>query len=168
MKRIFSADLPGNLSGRAVLFASSILVLLAGTTVYLLGRDWATTQFLSPVSAWQPGLHISFGFLGANLPSLCHAYAFTLLIILALWPARHARVTGALSWLFVASALECLQAEAISDAVVIGTGWFAGSPFVDGLLAYMKNGHFDVADLAATAAGVSAAFVVTSILEEET
>ena len=168
MKRIFSTDLPDKLPGRLVLFASSILAFLAGTTVYLLGRDWATTQFLSPVSAWQPELQVSFGFLGANLPSLCHAYTFTLLIILALWPARHARVTGAFSWLFVASALECLQAEAISDAVVIGTSWFVGSPFADGLLAYMKNGHFDVADLAATAVGVSGAFVATAILEENT
>mgnify|MGYP001587144512 FL=1 len=168
MEWTYTAGPPDQLTGRSALYVSAILVFLTGTAVYLLGRDWATTLFLAPVAAWQPELQVSFGFLGANLPSLCHAYTFTLLIILALWPARHARIAGALSWLFVASALECLQAEAISDAVVIGTGWFAGTPLPDGFLAYMTNGHFDMADLAATAVGVAAAFVVTSILEEKT
>ena len=168
MEWIFSTGRPDNLSGKSALFASSILAILTGTTVYLLGRDWTTTLFLTPVSAWQPELHVSFGFLGANLPSLCHAYAFTLLIILALWPARHARLAGALTWLFVAAALECLQADAISDPVAVWTGWLAGNPIADGVLAYMMNGHFDVADLAATVLGVSAAFVVTSILGRKT
>mgnify|MGYP001822977558 CR=1 FL=1 len=168
MNWTFSAGFPDNLSGRSALVGSAIVVFLTGTAVYLLGRDWTTTLFLTPVSAWQPEFHVSFGFLGASLPSLCHAYAFTLLIILALWPARHARLAGAFSWLLVASALECLQAEAISDVVAAGTGWFAGNPLVDGVLAYMMNGHFDVADLAATAVGVAAAFVATSILERKT
>jgi hypothetical protein len=168
MNRTFSAGFPDDLRERSVLFASAVLVFLTGITVYLLGRDWATTLFLAPVSAWQPELHVSFGILGANLPSLCHAYVFTLLIILALWPARHARLTGALSWLFVASALECLQAEAISDSVAVVIGSFAGNLIADGMLAYMMNGHFDKADLMATALGVAAAFVATSILERKT
>ena len=168
MKWIISAGHPNSSTGRSALIVSAILVFLTGAAVYLLGRDWSTTQFLTPVSAWQPELQVSFGYLGANLPSLCHAYAFSLLIILALWPARHARLAGALLWLFVASALECLQAEAILDRVAIGSGWLAGNPLADGILAYMINGHFDVADLAATALGVSAAFVATSILEEKT
>ena len=168
MSRTFSAGFSDNLPERSVLFASAVLVFLTGITVYLLGRDWATTLFLAPVSAWQPELQVSFGVLGTNLPSLCHAYTFTLLIILALWPARHSRLTGALSWLFVAAALECLQAEAISDPVAAVIGSFADNRVADGMLAYMMNGHFDIADLVATALGVFAAFVATSILERKT
>ncbi|MBT8132620.1 MAG: hypothetical protein KJO35_10155 [Gammaproteobacteria bacterium] len=141
------------------------MVFLTGTTVYLLDRNWATALFLVPFSAWQPELHVSFGFVGGSLPSLCHAYVFSLLIILALWPAKYARRAGALSWLLIAAALECLQADAIYDPVAVGAGWFAGNPIADGVLAYMMNGRFDTADLAATALGVAAAFVATSFLE---
>lgn len=168
MSYAFSAGRLDELSGREALIASAIVVFLIGTAVYVLGRDWTTTLFLAPLSAWQPDLRVSFGFLGANLPSLCHAYTFTLLIILALWPARHARLAGAFTWVFVAAGLECLQAEALSDLVAIGSSRFAGNPLADGFLAYTMNGRFDVADLAATALGVLAAFVATSILEGKT
>lgn len=151
-----------------MLVASAIFALLAGTSFYLLGRDWNTVLFLVPVSEWQPELEISFGLLGPSLPSLFHSYAFALLMIVALWPARHARLAGALSWLIVALTFECLQAEAISDLVANGSGSIAGNPLVDGFLAYVANGQFDVADLAAIALGVSGAFVATSILERQT
>jgi hypothetical protein len=158
----------GGLAARSFLPASVIFAFFAGTSVYLLDRDWASTLFLAPVSAWQPDLDISFGFLSSSLPSLCHAYAFALLIILALPPSRYARAVGALAWLIVASALECLQADVIAERVASGAGSFAGNPVADGFIAYTMNGHFDVADLAATALGVSAAFVATSIKERKT
>lgn len=164
----FRDGLLGSLAARTLLPASGFFALFAGSAVYLLDRDWATTLFLAPVSAWQPDLNVSFGFIGASLPSLCHAYAFALLIILALRPSRYARAAGALAWLIVASALECLQADVIAERLANGAGSFAGNPIADGFLAYTMNGHFDVADLAATALGVSAAFVATSIKERKT
>ncbi len=157
----------GSLAARSLLPASGLLALFTGAAVYLVDRDWTTALFLAPVSAWQPDLGVSLGSFGLSLPSLCHAYAFTLLIILALRPARHARLTGALAWLTVASALECLQADPIAERIASGVGLLAGNPVADGFLAYMLNGHFDLADLAATALGVLAAFVATSTLERK-
>ena len=164
MGATYSFDNPGGLAAKVALSATVFLALLAGTTIYLLDRDWASTLFLAPVFSWQPNLNLSLGFIGASLPSLCHAYAFTLLIILVLWPSRHARLAGALSWLFVACVLECLQAEAINNLVAGGTVWFADMPLAGYFLAYMLNGHFDIADLVATGLGVCGAFVASSIL----
>lgn len=168
MRRAIACGRPGDLAARILLPASGFLALIAGAAVYLLDRDWNTALFLAPVSAWQPDPVVSLGLAGLSLPSFCHAYAFALLIILALRPARHARLTGTLSWLIVASALECLQADVIARRVADGIGSYAGNPLADGFLAYTMNGRFDVADLMAAAAGVSAAFVATSILERRT
>ncbi len=168
MRRAIVCGRPGSLAARIFLPASGFLALFAGSAVYLFDRDWTTALFLAPVSAWQPDLEISFGFVGASLPSLCHAYAFALLIILVLPPSRPARLAGALSWLVVAAALECLQADVIARRVADGAGSFAGNPVADGFLAYTINGRFDIADLAATALGVLAAFVMTSILGRKT
>jgi hypothetical protein len=167
MDSAFSFGLSTRLAVKAALPASGFFALLAGTAVYLLDRDWTTALFLAPFSAWQPDLNLSLGFTGNSLPSLCHAYAFALLIILALWPARHARLAGAVSWLLIAAALECLQAEAMHEWVADGIGVLAGFPFADHFLAYTVNGHFDTADLVATVFGVLVAYIATSVLERQ-
>lgn len=153
------------LAARNVLPGSSLVALLVGSAVYLLDRAWASTTFLAPLEAWQPEPRVSFGPIGYSLPSLLHAYAFALLIILALWPARHARQAGAMSWLLVASGLECLQTGAMQRLIVDGPGAIAALPFADSFHDYIVNGRFDGIDLLATWAGVLVAYLVSSVLE---
>jgi hypothetical protein len=155
-----------NLLTSSALPATAFLALFIGTSVYLLERDWASTLFLAPFSDWQPAVRISFGRLGDSLPSFLHAYAFALLLILVLGPARHARLLGALSWLAVATGLECLQADITHSLFANGTGAVAALPFVNSFQTYIVNGHFDAADLLASGLGVLLAYVASSVPEK--
>jgi len=146
----------------AVLLVSAALALVLGTAVYLLDRSWSSVLFLAPLAGWQQGSMGLFGRIADSLPSLTHAYAFALLVIVALWPWRRARLAGALSWLVVACGLECLQAPAFR-ALLAPADRASGGPFLD----FMMNGRFDAVDIAATAAGVLAAYAVSSVLEKQ-
>ena len=150
-----------------VLPLTAIIALVLGTGIYIFERDWAAVLFLVPWSDGQPGPAGRLGPLAYTLPAFLHAYAFALLIIFALRPSRLARQIGALSWLFVAAGLECLQSEYMNGLIVDGSGGLAGIPLVDSLLGYMTNGRFDAADLLATALGVLVAYVASSVQENE-
>ena len=154
---------------RLALPGSALLALLVGTSVYLVDRDWATVRFLAPLAALQGEQANLFGALGQVLPAVCHAYAFTLFLILVLGRSRRARVLGAVGWFVLAAGLEVLQAEWVSAAL---SGLAALLPESQGLsssiINYAMNGRFDPGDLLAAALGCAAAFLVASVLEAET
>jgi len=147
---------------------SALFALLLGIGVYLVARQWDSVWFLAPISSWQPQ---AFGWLGHAadvMPSLLHAYAFTMLLILALQPYRHARATGALVWLIVATSMELLQAETFSFLFAGPTDQPSELFLLETIKAYFLNGHFDEGDLWATAYGCIAAYIVTAALEKHT
>ena len=86
-----------------LLVVSAAFAVVAGSAVYLLDRSWGSVPFLAPFEAWQTDRLGLFGALGYSLPSFLHAYAFALLLILALMPSRAARWLGPLAWLVVAA-----------------------------------------------------------------
>jgi hypothetical protein len=145
---------------------STILALLLGIGIYLLDRDWASTLFLTPVAGYQPGTARLFGSLGQVLPSFLHAYAFSLLLILALGRARYARKIGALAWFAFAAGLEILQAEYFHHLFSRPALQPAASTMISSIQTYAVNGHFDWKDLAASGLGCLAAFVISSVLEK--
>lgn len=145
---------------------TSILALLLGVAVYLLDRDWASTLFLTPVAAYEPETGRLFGLLGQVLPSFFHAYAFSLLLILALGRARYAREIGALGWFTFAAGLEILQAEYFQHLFSVPALQPAASTVLCSIQSYVANGHFDPGDLAASGLGCILAFVIASVLEE--
>lgn len=144
---------------------SALLALLLGTSVYLLDRDWAGVQFLAPFAAFQGEQGDLFGTLGHVLPSLCHAYAFSLLLILALGQTRRARLFGALAWFAVAAGLEALQSVRISVLLTGPIGPYADLPVLGSIVNYAANGHFDPGDLLAAGLGCVAACLVASAQE---
>ena len=148
---------------------SALLALLIGTSVYLVDRDWATVQFLASFAALRGEQANFFGALGQVLPAVCHAYAFTLFLILALGQTRCARFLGASGWFLLAAGLEVLQAEWVSAAL---SGLAALLPESQGLsssiINYAVNGRFDPGDVLAAALGCAAAFLVASVLEART
>jgi hypothetical protein len=153
---------------RLALPGSALLALFVGTSVYLFDRDWATVRFLAPLAALQGEQANFFGALGQVLPAVCHAYAFTLFLILVLGRSRRARVLGAFGWFVLAAGLEVLQAERVSAAL---SGLAALLPESQGLsssINYAVNGCFDPGDLLAAALGCAAAFLVASVPEAET
>jgi hypothetical protein len=120
-------------------------------------------MFLGPFAAWQPARHAIFGGLGETLPSLLHAYAFTVLLTVTLWPWPKARCSAALGWFAIAAGLEILQSPGVALAV-FGPPESTVSPLVHGLALYAWRGEFDPADLLATALGCASAWVATSAL----
>jgi len=148
---------------RVRLIGTALLALLAGACVYLVDRDWASTMFLGPFAAWQPARHEFFGAIGETLPSLLHAYAFTVLLAVTLWPWPKARSSAVLGWFAIAAGLEILQAPGVALAV-FGPPASSGSPLVHSLALYAWCGEFDPADLLATALGCASAWVATSAL----
>lgn len=150
-----------------VLFASAVAALAAGTAVYVLDRDWASVLFLAPLGAWQPGRVGLFGGLAYTLPAFLHAYAFALLLILALIPSPAARWLGSLAWLLLASGLEALQSGVVKAFVAAHYGAIAGMPFAGAFYGYTTFGRFDVADLGATALGVFTAWLTSFVLEAQ-
>jgi hypothetical protein len=149
----------------AALLSSTLLALLIGTFVYLLDRDWASTQFLAPLADLQGESSVLFGALGQILPSFCHAYAFALLLIMALGRSSHARHLGAAAWFAVAAGLELLQLERLHTLLPEPTTLLAGSALANSIHTYIANGHFDPGDLFATGLGCLAAYLVSSVLE---
>ena len=147
---------------------SAFLALLVGTSVYLVDRDWATVQFLAPFAALQGQRANLFGVLGQVLPAVCHAYAFTLLLILVIGRTRRARVLGACGWFVLAAGLEVLQAEWMSTPLNHLAALLPESQGFSSIINYAVNGRFDPGDLLAAAFGCAAAFLVASVAEAET
>ena len=147
---------------------SALLALLIGTCIYLVDRDWATVQFLAPFAALQGEQANLFGALGQVLPAVCHAYAFTLFLILVLGRTRRARFLAALGWFAFASGLEFLQAERTTIPLYGLAAVLPESQGVSSIINYAVNGGFDPGDLLAAALGCAAAFLVMSVPEAET
>jgi hypothetical protein len=153
---------------RLALAASALIALVLGTGVYLLDRDWASALFLAPLAGFQGERAELFGALGYVLPAFCHAYAFALLLILALGRSRRARIFGALAWFAVATGLEVLQMPRISALLPSLAMRHTDSPALGSILMYAVNGRFDPCDLAAAGLGCLAAWLITSVPEEAT
>ena len=147
---------------------SALLALLIGTSVYLVDRDWATVQFLASFAALRGEQANFFGALGQVLPAVCHAYAFTLFLILALGQTRCARFLGASGWFLLAAGLEVLQAERVSAALSGLAALLPESRGFSSIINYAVNGRFDPGDVLAAALGCAAAFLVASVLEART
>ncbi|MEE4163541.1 MAG: hypothetical protein V2I25_13630 [Woeseiaceae bacterium] len=145
----------------------AVAALAAGTAVYVLDRDWASVLFLAPLGAWQPGRIGLFGGLAYTLPAFLHAYAFALLLILALMPSRAGRWLGALAWLLLASGLEVLQSGVVKTFVAEHFNALAGTPFAGAFYGYITFGRFDAADLVATVLGVFTAWLTSFALEKQ-
>jgi len=159
--------LTGQAAPRTLALAASALVALAlGTCVYLLDRDWAAVLFLTPFATLQGEQANLFGIVGNVLPSFCHAYAFSLLLILALGRTPRARVFGALAWFAVAAGMETLQSLQLSTRVSSLAVLHTDSLLPGSIINYAVNGRFDICDLAAAGLGCVAAGLLASIPEE--
>lgn len=143
------------------LIFTAVAALLLGTAVYFLDRDWANSMLLAPFIGYQWPRSTVFGAFGGFLPALLHAYAISVLIIVALWPWPRTSPWVCLLWLAIASTLEWLQSGA-------GDAWFfAGDrlpdnmPLLAHLESYAVQGQFDNIDLLATGVGCLTALAVT-------
>lgn len=148
-----AAASPGVPASPAMLAALAVLALLLGTAVYLLDRPAGSAWLVPP--SWQAGSTGRwFGRVGPWLPSLVHAFAFSVLTALAL-PRRPWRCAAACTgWVAIDSLAELGQHAAVSgplaDALVTAFDGAAGAARVG---RYFTMGSFDLADLVAGGAG---------------
>lgn len=156
----------GPVAGPTRLGLTAAAALLLGLGIYVLDRDWSTTLFLAPFAdaQWQRlGL---FGEAGQVLPSFLHAYAIAVLLVLTLRPWPRSRGWLCAGWFAIAAALEFLQANAVTTLVFAQSGTPIDHALFKTLALYALQGHFDIADLCATALGCMTAYVATTTLEK--
>ena len=144
-----------------VLIFTAVLALLLGTAVYFLGRDWTHSMLLAPFAGYQWARSTVFGAIGGCLPSLLHAYAITVLIIIALRPWPWTRPWVCLVWFTLASALEWLQSDAAAALFVAADRLLGDLPLLKYLESYAVQGQFDILDIIATGVGCLAALAMT-------
>ena len=147
---------------QVVLTATAVSALLVGAAVYLLDRDWASTMLLEPFARYQWLKFAIFGSFGEFLPSYLHAYAITVLLIVALWPWPRIKPWACLLWFILASLLEWLQSDGAYPLILSVDRLKGDIPFLEYLVRYAVLGQFDNADLLATGFGCLTALVVTT------
>ena len=144
---------------------SAVAALVMGGLVYVVDRDWTSTQFLAAFAGLQPGVSGLFGPLGPVLPSFLHAYAFALLLILLIGRTRRAAAVGAGAWFACAAALEFLQAPSLQRLFIDHAVPASAAPLLHSIQSYVLNGHFDPGDLVAAGLGCAAASAISSVRE---
>lgn len=136
------------------------LALAIGVLVYLTDRDPAHAAWIP--RAWSLSGPALFGAIGGWLPSLTHAFAFSLFTATVTGSRPTAPAYGAcVLWWAIDSAFELAQAPGLSRPI---TSALAASPappwLTDPVSSYLIRGRFDWADLLAIAAGAVAAGAV--------
>ncbi len=118
-------------------------------------------MFLESFAGYQWPTSAVFGACGGYLPALLHAYAITVLIMIALRPWPWTRPWVCLLWFTIASILEWLQSGA-AEALFFATDRLPGDmPLLTYLENYAMQGQFDYVDLLATGVGCITALAVT-------
>ena len=145
------------------LIVSALAALLLGTAVYLLDRDWASAMFLEPFVDYQLSRSAIFGALGGFLPSLLHAYAIPVLIMVALSPWPWTRPWVCLLWFIMASFFEWLQSDSAGALFFFADRPSGDIPLLTYLERYSVQGQFDYIDLVATGVGSLTALAVTTV-----
>lgn len=137
---------------RAHVTLIALLSLLVGTLVYFTRP--VDALFLTPFGDLSrvSSDALSFGPLGGSLPSLTHAFSFTLLSALVLGATHRAALTSAALWLSTEVAFEVGQHPAIAARL--------DAP---GLGSFFRYSTFDPLDLAACVVGVAAALLVLNV-----
>ncbi len=114
------------------LYAASLGTLALGVAVYVLDRPVADVYMLP---AWLAELQTAPGGFHDSLPSLFHAFAFSLLLLLTFRSSQAStKAWVCASWWLVEAGLEGLQHGAVSPTVAVyGEAWLAGIPVLQNL-----------------------------------
>lgn len=133
--------------------AWATLALALGLLLYLLDRP-AGHAALIPAAWSLAGGATVFGAAAAWLPSLLHAFAFSLLTAVTLPRTATAAAGSAALWWSLGLAFEVVQHPALAGPLAAALD---SVPCLQALGRYALHGRFDPADIAALTAGACAA-----------
>lgn len=147
---------------RGFVLTLAAAALALGLLIYLVARPpghaaLIPTGWTLATAGLGAGIQATLGTAAGWLPSLLHPFGFTLLLAAALAPTRTAALGAGLLWWSIDVAAEWAQWPALAVPLA---SWLdqAGAPPL--LAAYLRQGRFDPADLAATTAGALAAVLL--------
>lgn len=157
----------------SLLAFAAVLAFLLGTAVYVFDRP-AGTAYLLPAwlnlqgSGVRPfgafgdlGALGAFGGVGASLPTLAHAFAFSLLTALVLPRGAGFAALACGGWALLETLFELGQHPSVSPLLARAIGErFNGIPVLDHLVPYFSGGVFDPVDVLFGLLGALAAFAV--------
>jgi len=146
----------------------AVLSLVVGFFVYATDRIPETVYLLPDVLSLNSGGSLIFGKFGANLPTLIHVYAFTLMSYICLSSHRDAVITTCSFWFIIDSLLELCQQEVIASGIeAIVPDWFDSILVLENVAPYFVKGTFDPADIFSIAVGSISAYFTINIFKEE-
>lgn len=143
-------------------------MLALGALVYVLDRP-AGSAWLMPASWERAGASAWLGAAGQWLPSLAHAFAFSVLTALVLPLRRRFAAAACAGWALVDTLAEVGQHAALSQQVAAGVDSLLGALFgpaawVGQVGRYFTRGSFDPADVAAGLAGCALAYLALHVM----
>jgi hypothetical protein len=150
---------PARLAPTVVVASLAIAAFAVGLAVYLFDRPPGSASLLP--SAWQSGHTGLFGGIGAWLPSLVHAFTFSLLTALVLPRSTTSAALACAAWACIDTLAECAQTPALAEPLAAAlTRTFGDGPVAAPLGRYFTQGSYDPADIVAGLAGAALAFTV--------
>ncbi len=148
---------------KMALLAAATVLLLLGAAVYVLDRPAATAALLPATWVHHVAGVSWFGSVGDWLPSLVHAFAFSIFTTLVLPPSPRRATWACGSWAVVDSLAELGQHAAVSPLLaktLLGLQpATADNSFLATLARYFSQGSFDPRDLAAGLVGAALAYL---------
>ena len=140
-------------------YLTGFTVLLLGAAAYFVDRPVDEVYFLP---AWLEQFQTVTGGLHDSLPSLAHAFAFTLFTLLFIGPVTSgikSAICG--GWWLLEAGLEAIQHPGASDlAAVLTPNWLIQLPILEALPAYAQQGTFDWYDILFAGLGCLTAYCI--------
>ena len=139
--------------------------LLAGMSVYLVGRPFNSVYFLQRLQSSEKHFHSLpnlFGKIGPYAPEFFHPFSFSLITIGLFSRNRRSRIIICLFWFTINILFEAGQKYGTQVAEFI-PHWFSKVPVLENTKNYFARGTFSIADLTAILLGSAVAFIVAEL-----
>ena len=156
-----------NNSCQLLRFSLGIIALILGSLIYLIERPARESLFIAEsISLFNEGVAL-FGPLGNHLPTFIHPFAFILITASFCSTKRSSYWLICSTWLTINTLFEIGQHSFVYQNIISHAPPFlADLPFMDTVLSYFKNGHFDPFDILSIFMGVIAAYGVLLLTEK--
>ena len=146
---------------------TAVMALSIGVLVYLLDRQPEHIYFIPDVLAIPHSSYDVFGYIGNQLPTFVHVYAFTLLTVAIIGSGPYLTPTVCAAWTVIDCLFEIGQqtqvAQWLSSFI---PEWFQGLPFLEVTSSYFTSGTYDVLDIISILLGAFTAYLTILFIDQ--